>query len=100
MTSQTGPHKTSTFRNNYESQPDEDTLDQQYPSIIDMKQKRFLKDNTPLLKKAQKQMEQLDDFLIPLMLRNSEAATTAASEESVIVPFVESKRPEVIIKKQ
>jgi hypothetical protein len=34
------------------------------------------------------------------MLRNSEAATTAASEESVIIPFVESKRPEVIIKKQ
>ena len=53
-----------------------------------------------MLKKAQKQMDQLDDFLIPLMLRNSEAATTAASEESVIMPFVESKRPEVIIKKQ
>lgn len=53
-----------------------------------------------MLKKAQRQMDQLDDFLMPLMFRNSDAVTTAASEESVIVPFVQSKRPEVIIKKQ
>lgn len=80
---------------------DTPSLDQQLPSLIESKHKRYLKDNTPLLKKAQKQMDQLDDFLVPLMLmRNSEAATTAASEESVIVPFVESKRPEVIIRKQ
>ncbi len=45
-------------------------------------------------------MDQLDDFLMPLMFRNSDAVTTAASEESVIVPFVQSKRPKVIIKKQ
>lgn len=38
---------------------------------------------------------------MPLMaLRNSDAVTTAASEESVIVPFVESKRPEAIIRSQ
>jgi hypothetical protein len=44
-------------------------------------------------------MDKLDDFLMPLILRNSDAVTTAASEESVIMPFVQSKRPEIIIKK-
>jgi hemerythrin superfamily protein len=49
-----------------------------------------------MMKKAQKQIQELDE-ITPMLVRNSEETT--ASEESVIMPFVQSKRPEVLIRK-
>ena len=74
-------------------------------SIIDSEfNKRFLKDNTPILIRAYKELEQLDEIVPPKFSMNqnnqNEFISEATTEESLPIPFVESKRPEVIIRKQ
>jgi hypothetical protein len=60
-----------------------------------------LKDNTPLLVRAYKELEQLDEIVPSKFSKQNQNdfISEATTEESLPIPFVESKRPEVIIKK-